>query len=76
MVEKDGAEKEKASGAAKEKAGDIKVTASTAAKRAIKQQSAEAQPRRILSSKKNKDKKKKGTSEGAGKNRQEEVART
>ena len=68
MEEKDGEEKEKESGAAKGKAGDIKETASTAARKAISQQSAEAQPqpRPILSNKKNKGRKEKETATGAG----------
>ena len=41
MEEKDGEEKEKESGAAKGKAGDIKETASSAAKRVTKHSSAD-----------------------------------
>ena len=45
LVEKDGAEKEKATGAAKEKAGDTRETLSIVIKRDTKQQSA-GQPRK------------------------------
>ena len=45
LVEKDGAEKEKATGAAKEKAGDTREIASIAVKRDTKQPNA-GQPRK------------------------------
>ena len=81
MEEKDGKEKEKESGAAKVKAGakgrsDIRGTASIAARKPIRQQNAEAQPRQILSNNKSKDKKQKETATGAGSKWLEEVAGT
>ena len=67
-VGRDTGENEKESGVAKEKAGDSEETASTAASQATGQQNAEdqQQPRPTLLSKKNKDRKQRGTATGAG----------